>query len=84
MTYKATLGGEPLATGTMQEIQQASMEAITEALGKDPEGVAMSAAQANRDFQSSTVEATVASVGEWKCPMWVHGDALTLVVTKEG
>lgn len=84
MTYVATLGGKPLAKGTMQEIQAASMEAITEALALDPDGVAMSARQANSDFQSSTVEATVASQGEWKCPMWVHGEARTLVVTKEG
>lgn len=84
MTYKATLGGKPLATGTMQEIQAASMEAITGLLAEDPDGVAMSAQQANRDFQSATVETTIASVGEWKCPLWVHGDAKTLIVTKEG
>lgn len=83
MTYIATLGGEPLATGTMQEVQAASAEAITDLLAQDPDGVAMSAQQANRDFQSSTVEATVASAGEWKCPIWVHGEARTLVVTKE-
>lgn len=84
MTYKATLGGKPLVTGTMQEIQQASMEAITEALGKDPDGVAMSAQQAHSDFRAGRVETVVADVGEWKCPIWVHGDAQTLIVTKEG
>jgi hypothetical protein len=83
MTYVATLGGEPLASGTMQKVQEAASTAITSLLAEDPEGVAMSAQQANRDFQSGTVEATVASVGEWKCPIWVHGKAQTLIVTKE-
>jgi hypothetical protein len=83
MTYRATLGGEPLATGTMQEIQQASADAITGLLAVDPDGVAMSAQQANRDFQTGSVEVTIASVGEWKCPIWVHGEAKTLIVTKE-
>jgi hypothetical protein len=84
MTYTATLGGKSLATGTMQEVQAASAQAITGLLAQDPEGVAPSAQQANRDFQSGTVEATVASVGEWKCPVWVHGEPRTLRVTKEG
>lgn len=83
MTYRATLGGEPLITGTLQEVETASADAITDLLAKDPEGVAMSAQQANRDFRSGTVEATIASVGEWKCPIWVHGEAKTLIVTKE-
>lgn len=82
MTYTAALGGMPLVTGTMQEVQAASAEAITDLLAQDPDGVAMSAQQANRDFQSGTVEATVASVGEWKCPIWVNGDARTLTVVK--
>lgn len=68
----------------MQEVQAASMGVLTDLLAEDPDGVAMSASQANRDFQSGTVEATVASVGEWRCPIWVHGDARTLIVTKEG
>lgn len=83
MPYTATLGGKPLATGTMQDVQAASAEAVTALLAQDPEGVAMSAQQANRDFQSGAVEAIVASAGEWKCPMWVHGKAQTLVVVKE-
>lgn len=83
MTYRATLGGEDLVTGTMQEVQEVASVAITDLLAQDPDGVAMSAQQANRDFQSGTVEATVASVGEWKCPIWVHGEARTLIVTKE-
>lgn len=83
MTYTATLGGEPLATGTMREVQTAVSMAVTELLAQDPESVAMSAQQANRDFQSGTVEATVASVGEWRCPLWVHGKAQTLIVTGE-
>jgi len=83
MTYTAKLGGELLKTGTMQEVQAASADAMTKLLAQDPDGVAMSAMQANRDFQSGTVEATVASVGEWKCPIWVHGKAQTLIVTKE-
>lgn len=83
MTYTATLGGQPLITGTMEEVQAVVSVVITDLLAQDPDGVAMSAAQANRDFQSGTVEATVASVGEWKCPIWVHGNAQTLIVTKE-
>lgn len=83
MTYTATLGGKPLKTGTMQEVQAASADAMTQLLAQDPDGVAMSAMQANRDFQAGRVEATVASVGEWKCPIWVHGKAQTLIVTKE-
>jgi hypothetical protein len=82
MAYTATLGGEPLRTGTMQEVQAASAEAITVLLEQDPDGVAMSAQQANRDFQSGTVEATVASTGEWKCPIWVNGKAQSLTVTE--
>lgn len=81
--YSATLGDTPLTTGTLQEVQAASAEAITGLLAQDPEGVAMSAQQANRDFQNGTVAATVASTGEWKCPIWVHGVAQTLIVTKE-
>lgn len=84
MAYSVTLGGEPLAQGTMQEVQMAASEAITGLLAEDPDGVAMSAQQANRDFQTGTVEATVASTGEWKCPVWVHGKAQTLSVTGEG
>jgi hypothetical protein len=84
MAYTATLGGKPLVTGTMREVQAASAEAITGLLAQDPDGVAMSAQQANRDFQSGTVLATVASAGEWKCPIWVHGKAQALTVTKEG
>lgn len=83
MTYRATLGGEDLITGTMQEVQAVASMAITDLLAQDPDGVAMSAQQANRDFQTGTVEVTVASVGEWKCPIWVHGEARTLIVTKE-
>ena len=83
MTYTATLGGKPLVTGTMQEVQAASAEAITALLAQDPDGVAMSAQQANRDFYSGAVEATVATAGEWKCPIWVHGQAQTLTVVKE-
>ena len=84
MTYTATLAGQPLVKGTMQEVQAASMGVLTELLAEDPDGVAMSAAQANRDFQAGSVGATVASVGEWRCPIWVHGEAKTLIVTKEG
>jgi hypothetical protein len=83
MTYKATMGGKPLTTGTMQDVQAAVSAVVTDLLAQDPDGVAMSAQQANRDFQTGTVEATVASVGEWKCPMWVHGQARTVIVTKE-
>lgn len=83
MTYAATLGGKPLISGTMQEVQAVASTVITDLLAQDPEGVAMSAQQANRDFQSGTVEVTIASVGEWKCPIWVHGEAKTLIVTKE-
>lgn len=83
MAYKATLGGKPLATGTMKEIEVAASGAITDALGEDPEGVAMSAVQARRDFDSGAVETAIASMGEWKCPMWVRGKARTLLVTKE-
>lgn len=83
MTYKATLGGEDLKTGTMQEVEAASADAITRLLAVDPDGVAMSAQQAIQDFRTGTVEATVASVGEWKCPIWVHGEGQTLIVTKE-
>lgn len=80
MRYSVTLGGKPLAQGTMQEVQFAASGAITELLAQDPDGVAMSAQQANRDFQTGTVATTVASTGEWKCPIWVHGKAQTLAV----
>lgn len=80
MRYSVTLGGKPLAQGTMQDVQTAVSAAVTEMLAQDPEGVAMSAQQANKDFQTGTVEATVASTGEWKCPVWVHGKATTFVV----
>ncbi|MEW2498349.1 hypothetical protein AB0942_33175 [Streptomyces nodosus] len=81
--YRATVAGEPLAVGTIKDVQTAVSRVVTELLAQDPEGVAMSAQQANSDFQSGTVEATVASVGEWVCPMWVHGEAKTLRVAKE-
>lgn len=84
MAYTAMLDGKSLATGTLQEVQAASAEAMTKLLALDPEGVALSAQQANRDFQGGTVEATVASVGEWRCPVWVHGRRQTLTVSKEG
>ncbi len=83
MTYTATLGGTPLVTGTLQEVQAAVSVAVTDLLAQDPDGVAMSAVQANRDFQAGTVEATIASTGEWKCPLWVHGQAQTIAVMKE-
>lgn len=84
MTYVLTMGGKPMVTGTMQDVETAVSTTITDLLAQDPDGVAMSAQQANRDFRTGTVEATVASVGEWKCPLWVHGQARTLVITKEG
>jgi hypothetical protein len=84
MAFTATLDGVPLATGTLQEVQAASAEAMTGLLAQDPEGVALSAQQARRDFQTGTVEATVASVGEWRCPVWVHGQRQTLTVSREG
>lgn len=82
MTYEVTLGGEPLARGSMREVQTAAAGAVTNLLAQDPDGVAMSAQQANTDFQSGTVEAAVASTGEWQCPIWVHGDATTLRVVR--
>jgi hypothetical protein len=84
LPYTVTLDGKPLARGTMQEVQAASAEAVTDMLAQDPNGVAMSAQQANRDFQSGTVEASVASTGVWQCPFWVHGKASTLRVIEEG
>lgn len=84
MPYTVTLGGKHLARGTMREVQAASAEAVTGLLAQDPNGVAMSAQQANRDFQSGTVEASIASTGVWQCPFWVNGTASTLRVIKEG
>lgn len=81
--YKITLDGKPLASGTLQEAQQASMEAITGLLAQDPEGVAPSAQQANGAFQRGAVQQAVDDHGEWKCPLWVHGQAHTLRVTRE-
>lgn len=82
--YTATLAGKPLASGTMQEVQAAASEAITGLLAQDPVGIALSAQRARSDFQNGTVEATVASRGEWRCPFWVHGEAQALRVTREG
>ena len=84
MAFKVTLDGAVLAQGDMKTVQAASAEAVTVLLGQDPEGVAMSASQANRDFQNGAVESAVALKGEYRCPFWVHGAASTLIVTKEG
>lgn len=84
MTYKVTLDGAVLAQGDMRAIQAASAEAVTVLLAQDPEGVAMSAVQANRDFQFGAVESAVALSGEYRCPFWVNGAASTLLVTREG
>lgn len=81
--YRVRLDSKTIGKGTLQQVQAASMEAVTDLLAQDPDGVAMSAQQANKDFQAGTVEATVASTGEWKCPIWVHGAAHTLSVTRE-
>lgn len=83
MPYKVLLDDREVGRGTLQEAQAASAEAMTGLLAQDPDGVAMSAQQANRDFQTGTVEATVASTGQWQCPIWVNGTRHTLSV-KEG
>ena len=80
--YRVTLSGEPLAAGTLQEAQQAAMQAITGLLAQDPEGVAPGAQQANSAFQQGAVQRAVDDHGEWKCPLWVHGQAHTLRVTR--
>ncbi|MFJ2650899.1 hypothetical protein ACIO1C_29790 [Streptomyces sp. NPDC087420] len=82
--YKVTLDGAVLAQGGMREVQAASAEAVTGLLAQDPDGVAMSAAQANRDFQDGAVEAALAAAGEYRCPFWVKGVPSTLIVTREG
>lgn len=84
MTYKVTLDGATLAQGDMRTVQAASAEAVTVLLAQDPEGVAMSASQANRDFRNGAVESAVAIRGEYRCPLWVNGATSTLLVTWQG
>lgn len=82
MNYTATLDGEPLACGSLQEVQAASSEAVTGFLAQDPDGVAMSAQTAVRAFQTGAVAQAVEEYGQWRLPLWVHGEAHNIVVGK--
>jgi hypothetical protein len=82
--YRATLNGDTIATGTMQQIQTAAAIAATDMGAEDPEGTAHSVMQANADFQTGRVSAAVKDRGRWECPFWVHGAVSTLVVTEDG
>lgn len=83
MTYTATLDGDEIARGTIQEIQAASAEAMTGLLAQDPEGVAISAQTANRAFQSGAVEEGVAEYGHWTTYVMVGEASMTLRITGE-
>jgi hypothetical protein len=82
MPYRATLDGAEIGSGTMQDIQAASAQAITGLLAQDPDGVAMSAQDANRAFQSGAVEKAIETDGQWTAPFWVHGRPEKLIVTR--
>lgn len=79
--YVLSLGGEVRAEGDMASIQTFAADIVTTLLADDPDGVALSASQANADFQRGVVASWVAETGEWSCPFWVHGEATTLKVT---
>jgi hypothetical protein len=83
-SYKVSVGNETVRVKTYQEVGPVVMEALTSFLAQDPEAVARDAMVANHMFTEGAVRHALDAHGSWRMSVTVHGEAVPIVVVKNG
>lgn len=83
MTYRATLDGEFIGQGSIQQVRAAVAEAVTGLVAQDPMGAAQGAQTVNLAFSEGAVEAALEEGGAWKTIIGVNGEPVRLHISKE-